>query len=129
MVASLTTEVTRGYAAKGRVYLPTNCVQIQTTPANAFGTWVPGDRENLAQLFANFLSEVNDAGSVGVPSMDVSVCVFSPGTGKFQDPSKQGEYHPVKGVRIGLQPDTQRRRLNKQADMWGSGVTTHNVAS
>jgi hypothetical protein len=129
MVASLTTEVKRGYANKGRVYLPTTCLGIGYQATNTFGTWDTTVRETLASQFADFLSAVNDAGSVGVPSMDIAVCVFSPGTGKFQDPSKQGDYHPVTGVRIGLQPDTQRRRLNKQDDMWGTGVVTHNVAS
>lgn len=129
MVATLVTDVRRGYANKGRVYLPHTCTPISSSTGPTFGTWTSADREQLATQFAGFLAAVNDAGSIGVPSMDVSVCVFSPGTGKFQDQSKQGDYHPVTGVRIGLQPDTQRRRLNKQPDMWGSGVTTHNVAS
>jgi hypothetical protein len=93
-----------------------------------YGAYVEGNRASYANAFVDLLESINDLG-FETSGLDVQVCVFSPGTGKKQDPNTPGEYRPVTAIRIGAQPDTQRRRINKQPDLWSAGSQTYPVAS
>jgi hypothetical protein len=54
--------------------------------------------------------------------------VFSPGTGKEQPRDIPGVWHPITKVRVGAQPDTQRRRINKLADLWAGDSVEYDVS-
>lgn len=133
LAVSLLTAQKRGYASKGRIYLPTGCLQLTETNGPDYGDVSPSMRNLIGPAVAIFIGEINDLGTdlatnnpqlVGrVPR----VCIFSPGTGKKQDMTKPGAYHDVTAVRVGAQLDTQRRRLNKQADLWDQTATTVQV--
>lgn len=132
------TEVRRGWANKGRVYLPINAFGLTTTAGPLWGAIPSGIRNTIGTAWAAFLSELNDlavdlntniAGQAGVVVTGTRVGVFSPGTGKEQPRDQPGVWHPITGVRVGAQPDTQRRRLNKQADLWEPASPTYTVTS
>jgi hypothetical protein len=124
VAVTLLTAQQRGYASKGRIFLPTTCIQLKSTVGPDYGDLEDATRNTLGSATASFISNLNALGVdlatppdqvVGISS---AVCVFSPGTGKKQDMTKPGAFHPVTQVRVGAQPDTQRRRLNKQSDLW-----------
>jgi hypothetical protein len=132
------TAVRRGWASKGRVYLPLNCVSLSNPANNQYGSITPGTRNAIGSAWAAFLVEMNDlavdlntniAGSGGLVVTGTRVGVFSPGTGKEQPRNVPGVWHAITGVRVGAQPDTQRRRLNKQPDLWDAGSNTYPVTT
>jgi hypothetical protein len=121
MVVSLLTAAKRGYASKGRIYLPVNA-NILERASGSWGNYQANDRTMVLDATKTLFDGINDLGGL-LDGVEPQVCVFSPGTGKYQNPSTPGTYRPVKAIRVGAQPDTQRRRLNKQPDLW-SGDTT-----
>jgi hypothetical protein len=124
LAVTLLTDVSRGYAAKGRIYLPLNVFTLTTTAGPEWGTVSASNRQSIATATATFLSEINNLGlemagaSPGVIGASCAVGVFSPGTGKKQNPTVPGEYRTVRAVRVGGQLDVQQRRLNKVDDLW-----------
>jgi hypothetical protein len=125
----------RGYASKGRVFLPLQCdLSLTATSGPDFGDISTTKRATIGTALAALLSELNDlqtdiaTNDPTLAGAEPRVGVFSPGTGKKQDMTQQGHWERVTGVRIGAQPDTQRRRVNKQADLWDASSTTYGVS-
>jgi hypothetical protein len=127
MAVSLLTATERGYASKGRIFLPLNHATLVTTFGDTWGTWPLAMRTAVGGHVRTLIEEINDLGVE--TGLDVSVCIFSPGTGKRQDPTKPGEYRPVTKLRIGSLPDTQRRRQNRTPDLRGADVQDVMIAS
>lgn len=133
IVATLTTARQRGYASKGRVYLPLQAALSLTASGSDFGDIQGLVRSTVGTATAGFLSELNDlqtdlaTNDPTIAGAEPIVGVFSPGTGKKQDMTQEGHWERVTGVRIGAQPDTQRRRVNKQPDLWDTNSTTYGV--
>lgn len=134
IVATLVTARQRGYASKGRIYLPLQVGLNLTATGSDFGDIQTTARSTIGTAVAGFLSELNDlqtdlaTNDPTIAGAEPVVGVFSPGTGKKQDMTQEGHWERVTGVRIGAQPDTQRRRVNKQADLWDAGSTTYGVS-
>lgn len=134
VVVTLLTDKQRGYASKGRVYLPLQASLTLVTTGSDFGDINASIRGTIGTAFAAFCTELNDLGTdltTNNPALvgsSVFVGVYSPGTGKKQDMTKPGEYQLVRAVRVGAQLDTQRRRLNKQPDLWDTTTTSYPVA-
>jgi hypothetical protein len=138
LVATHLTDVSRGWASKGRVYLPMNCLGLTGTNGALYGSIQETETDLIGSSWRNFLGQLNDlavdlnvniAGADGIVVSGTRVGVFSPGTGKEQPRDIPGVWHPVTGVRMGQQPDTQRRRINKLADLWGTVTETFQVPS
>jgi hypothetical protein len=136
VAATLVTARQRGYASKGRVYLPLQAaLSLTATTGPDFGDIGTSVRQTIGQATAGFLNELNDlqtdlaTNNPTLAGAEPRVGVFSPGTGKKQDMTKEGHWEAVTGVRIGAQPDTQRRRVNKQADLWDMTSTTYPVSA
>jgi hypothetical protein len=127
MAVSLLTAQERGYASKGRIFLPVNAATLITAAGALWGAWGTSDRASVSAATVTLINALNDLGFE--TGLDVSVCIFSPGTGKRQDPTKPGEYRPVTKVRIGALPDTQRRRQNRTPDLRATDVTEANISS
>jgi hypothetical protein len=128
MVVSLMTGKNRGYASRGRMYLPLNYFPLNTDAGPLWGSFSGTGPQTVATATATLLSDVNDL-AVETGGLEIACCIFSPGTGKNQDPSKMGAYEPILNVQVGQQPDTMRRRLNKVPDLWGTEAKTAAVAS
>lgn len=132
------TDVSRGWASKGRVYLPLNCFGWEEQVGPQYGNIQSSETSAIGQAWATFLAEMNDlavdlntniAGRDGIVITGTRVGVFSPGTGKEQPRDIPGVWRPVTGVRVGMQPDTQRRRVNKVKDLWGTYSQTWPVGA
>jgi hypothetical protein len=117
VAVSLLTGLKRGYAARGRIYLPLNGLDLQRGTDASFGALADGDRTLILGATKQLLEDINDLGGLA-DGVEPAVCVFSPGTGKNQSPDVPGGYRRVTTIRVGAQPDTQRRRLNKVPDLW-----------
>lgn len=91
-VATLRTDVPRGYANSGRVYLPRTGIALQTD-----STITTANATNIATLFAGFIRDLNNIAGLG------RVLVLS----KVQP---AGGSHAVTRVEVGRVLDTQRRR-------------------
>jgi hypothetical protein len=137
VAATHLTDVTRGWASKGRVYLPLNRISFTGTVGPTYGNIQSSEQAIIGTAWAAFLGELNDlavdlntniAGYNGYVVTGTRVGVFSPGTGKEQPRDIPGVWREVTGVRIGSQPDTQRRRVNKVKDLWGTNSVTYAVA-
>lgn len=134
VAVTLLTQVQRGYASKGRIYLPLSVFSLNTSSGPEWGTITSANRVTIANATAAFLSALNNLGAemaTATPSVigaSCAVCVFSPGTGQRQSPASPGEYRPVTRVRVGGQLDVQQRRLNKVDDLWLSTSSSVTVA-
>lgn len=137
VAATLLSSADRGYASKGRIYLPCNSGLSMTTSAGAtFGQISTAATNAIGTATAALITDLNNneyvfGGEVYPPVTFFvpRVGIFSPGTGKKQPAGEQGAWRPVVGVRVGGQPDTQRRRINKSPDLWSSGSVTFDVSS
>lgn len=129
---TLLTAAERGYASKGRIFLPLNSnLTLNGTLGPEFGNMSAANRDLVANAMATLCRDLNDAeyvfgGEVYPPVtwLNPRVGVFSPGTGKKQDMSSPGAWRAVTGVRVGGQLDTQRRRINQQPDLWAINSAT-----
>lgn len=134
VAVTLLTGQQRGYASKGRIYLPIGGVSIITTAGPEWGAISANQRSAIANATATFLSAINNLGTemaTANPSVLGASCavgVFSPGTGSKQSSAVPGEYRTVTAVRVGGQLDVQQRRLNKVDDLWLSTSASVTVA-
>lgn len=103
LTASLMTDAERGWASKGRIYLPAPKVAINTST----GVLEVADCLGIANRVAALINTLNDWSGWDVISelASVRVCVVS-GLGA-------GTIRPVTGVRVGRVLDTQRRRRSE----------------
>lgn len=131
------TDVSRGWASKGRVYLPFNCFGWEEQVGPQYGNIQSSETSAIGNNWATFLGELNDlgvdlntniAGKDGIVVSGTRVGVFSPGMGTEQPRDIPGVWRPVTAVRVGMQPDTQRRRVNKVKDLWGTYSQTWAVS-
>lgn len=108
VVVTLTTDVTRGPANKGRLYAPMPAIAVADT-----GLISVGDAQNLRDRYSAFLTALNDA-----PGLDTGgtpdVCVMSRKSGS---PAT----HIVTGVKVGRALDTQRRRRRSLVENYELG--------
>lgn len=110
-VATLLTELPRGQASHGRLYLPP-----LSTPLDATGRWSTAACDSRATAVALCLTQLNAAIQSppgGLPSI---ASVFSKGTVK----NANGLRSFVTGVKIGTRPDVQRRRAKGMAELYGA---------
>lgn len=134
VAVTLLTGQQRGYASKGRIYLPLGGVSIITSAGPEWGAISANQRSTIANTTATFLGAINNLGtemataSPGVVGASCAVGVFSPGTGQKQSSAVPGEYRTVTAVRVGGQLDVQQRRLNKVDDLWLSTSANVSVA-
>lgn len=91
--SSWVTAVTRGYANKGRIYPPSGLTNVNTST----GQITPTQALNQAQATLSLITVINGFG-------EAKAVVFS----------KTGQVtRQITGVRVGLIPDTQRRRRSQ----------------
>lgn len=115
------TGIKRGYCAKGRIYLPLNNLALNRAESG-WGEISSANRTSILTATKNMVNSLNDLGGL-LDGVEPAVSVFSPGTGKYQSPAQPGGYRRVTSIRVGSQPDTQRRRVNKQPDLWDGDST------
>lgn len=99
LVVSLTTDFTRGYAHRGRFYLPLPSIGVSATT----GLIPVVDAQDVANSAATFITELAD--QPGIDTTDMKVAVMSK--------ANTGRTNYVTGVDVGLALDTQRRRRNQ----------------
>lgn len=110
LVATLVAGSGKGYAGKGRMYLPGVSQSINTS-GHIGGTWC----QTMATLLAGFFNDVN--GSIDMPGQVINV---SRGSKKLLGVGARNV--PVNGVRIGDVFDTQRRRRNALHEVYYSAT-------
>lgn len=97
-VSSYETDATRGLAARGRTFWPTNV----GVPSSSLLVDV-AKRDLMGASVATLIKDIND--QPGTDLTDSVVVIGSPGRG-----SKPGIFRKVRAVRIGSRLDIQRRR-------------------
>lgn len=107
MVVSFTTDVVRGLASKGRVYVPGGAPQT-TGMDGGTGLMSTTFTEAIRDAWAAFLIDLDD--NPGPDFADLRAAVVS----KQGDP--ETNWHTITGVRVGRVMDTQRRRRNALAE-------------
>jgi hypothetical protein len=109
-VATLLTELPRGQASRGRVYLPPIAASL-----DAQGRWSAAQCNARADEVAKMLTSLNAVikEPAGLPAI---ASVFSKGTTK----NAGGLRSFVTGVKVGTRPDVQRRRAKGQAEIYGN---------
>lgn len=110
LVATLTTDRVRGYASKGRMFLPGI-----NFPIDATGHMSPTEQNNIRTNLVTFLNAAN-----ANITQDYEVVVNSALSAGI--PGHPALVEPVTGVRVGNVYDTQRRRRNQLAEMYVSGA-------
>lgn len=116
--ATLLTDVPRGYASKGRIYLPPS---TRYTPGTD-GLLTAPVAEALANNVMQLVTSLNAATNIG------DVAVFSKGRGvKVENVAKQryewtypevGTHRSVTAVKVGRVVDTQRRRRRQLTESY-----------
>lgn len=115
IVATLTTAVPRGYASKGRIYLPPQIFNVQSD-----GLLSATDATSVAnsvKSLINSLNAVSTIGNVIVASRGKGVLAVDAKGKKTYTYPNPGAQNNVTGVQVGRVVDTQRRRrrqLNEQ---------------
>lgn len=118
MCATLTTDLPRGYASKGRIFLPPCNTMLPT----ADGRISAANANVLAASVKRLINELNANTAIG------NVAVFSRGRGvpaydaehnriEYTYPN-DGAVNAVTGVRVGRVVDTQRRRRRQLAETY-----------
>lgn len=110
VVATLTTDVPRGLASKGRMFLPPSANYLIGTDGRMTASQADKIRDSMLRLIR----------AINADSLIGNVTVFSQGRGvpTYNADKKRVEYtfpnpgakHVVTGVRVGRVVDTQRRR-------------------
>lgn len=110
-VATFTTELPRGQASRGRIYLPPFAVPVGTN-----GRWQAVTVDGRATTIATLLQSLNAALVPAPGGLPAIASVFSKGTAK--DPAGKRSF--IRGVKIGTRPDVQRRRAKSMAEIYGA---------
>jgi len=106
LVVSTLTQYERGYAHRGRFYLPSCAKQVDATT----GGITTGEAGLVATAAALFLSELHDQPGPEPLLSDMHVCVMSNrGTGAT---------NRITAVEVGTVIDTQRRRRNAMLEVY-----------
>lgn len=104
LVVSFTTDVSRGWANSGRVYVPSGA-QVGTNIDSPTGLLTDAYVASVAAAWQTFLNDLND--NPGPDFADLRAAVVSPRAGDGS------AFHNITGVRVGKVMDTQRRRRNR----------------
>jgi hypothetical protein len=110
-VATFTTELPRGQASRGRIYLPPLAAALGTN-----GRWTATQVDARATAVATLLQSLNTALSVPGGGLPAIASVFSKGT----QTNTAGLRSFIRGVKIGTRPDVQRRRAKSMAEIYGA---------
>jgi len=109
--ATFTTELPRGQASRGRIYLPPLAAALGTN-----GRWTAAQVDGRATALATMLQSLNSALVPAPGGLPAIASVFSKGTTK----NTAGLRSFVRGVKIGTRPDVQRRRAKSMAEIYGA---------
>lgn len=107
LASTLTTDVTRGLASKGRIFWPTGA------------TWTR-DTAGLSDLQANTI-----AGGVANWVQTINRFFLDHGsnaTAHVMSSEREGAYHRITGIRIGHRFDIQRRRDNAEQETYATAA-------
>ncbi len=100
VAVTLTTDVGRGYASKGRIFLPAPDASMLALAGEIAPAFVTSAGQETAQLISN----LNDVGGIDPPNYGSVNVMSSVGTGTSRK---------VTGVAVGRRYDSQRRRAEK----------------
>lgn len=106
LVVSLTTGLDRGYAHRGRFYMP-----IPTWAVQADGMIAAAQALLTANAAKTFIESVSDMPGLDLPNGPNAVVMSAHGTGAT---------HPVTGIEVGRVLDTQRRRRAQLAEAYSA---------
>lgn len=115
MVVSLTTNVSRGPAHRGRYYLPMPTLAVSTD-----GRVAQADANAAAASAKTFLEAISD-----VPGLDLA---SSPGAVVMSRKLGAAKTREVTGVEVGRVLDTQRRRRRSLAEGYESSAVSQGLA-
>jgi hypothetical protein len=119
LAATLTSDIQRGLASKGRMFLPGVNAGISTTDPKITAT----DQGNIATNLKTFFDAVNASGSI---ANDVVLASKGHKLTVVQDPDNysyvNGVIAEVTGLRVGDAYDTQRRRRNAIGEVYALRV-------
>lgn len=119
IAATLTSDLQRGLASKGRMYLP----GVQAVVSDTTGQISTSDTANLVTRLKTFFDAVNASSSIDgyviLASKGHKIYEAPPGTGWHYGLGKNAR---VTGLRVGTVFDTQRRRRNGLAETYSTGV-------
>lgn len=104
LAVSLATGLERGYAHRGRFYMPLPAIVIRTD-----GMISQGDADEVAGAAARFLTALNDWAGLDRPLSENVAVMSKHGTGAT---------HTVTAVEVGRVMDTQRRRRAEIPENW-----------
>ena len=110
VVVSLTTDVSRGKASRGRIYPPTGQIVMATG-----GRLDQASCQLMANSAATLLTDL--ANQPGIDLNNPRVCVAS-------DLGEPGPVNVVTGVEVGNVIDTQRRRRNALREIYSAATVT-----
>lgn len=113
LVASLTTDADRGLASRGRIYLPSPKLAINST----YGTIEAADAISVANRVAVLINSINDW-----PGWD-AVTEWAGMRVQVVSSVGAGAMRPVTGVRVGRVLDTQRRRRKSLLEQYQTNTT------
>lgn len=110
-VATFTTELPRGQASRGRIYLPPLAAALGTD-----GRWTATQVNLRAQAIGTLVNSLNGALRPAPGGLPAIASVFSKGTVK----NTAGLRSFIRGVKIGTRPDVQRRRAKSMDEVYGA---------
>lgn len=109
-VVSWVTNVARGRASKGRIYIPNPTMQTVDT-TGMFNETGATSTQSVATQAAAFIANLNN--QPGVDSLGGAASVVS---------RIDGSVHPIQAVRVGSVPDTMRSRRNALVETYVSAA-------
>lgn len=118
LAATITSEIQRGLAAKGRMYLPGVCALLTSTTAKISST----DTGTIATNFKTFLDAVNSSSSVAGNVILASHGHFVKATDTTPAFYALPKNAAATGCRVGDVYDTQRRRRNELPEVYTTKV-------
>lgn len=107
MAVTLDTDVNRGLASKGRIYIPSGNLGV-----NNDGRVNDTTTNDMAEAAAEFISNLNN--QPGIDTQNPRVVIASRGN----ESQVNGPMRNVTSVRVGNVPDTQRRRRNQLVELY-----------
>lgn len=105
LCVSFLTPVARGYASKGRLYVPVPGLVVQVATGRVATTALQG----IADSWATFLEELGNMPGLDLTDIVPSIVSRTP---------LAGAQNPINGVRVGDVLDTQQRRRNAMVETY-----------